>query len=336
MTERISKKYAVLFEIRLLHHFWLDEGATVFDLISSQEERDRRLLAYDMRKFFALEPTATTVATLDGLRGVHKSTTLGCIVAVPEGTVVPDDTAFEFALSVRNQALLNYTALTLPATKIYEIYYQPEKRTYRYKENVPVLSNLTGASRGAGAGKTLFLSREFPTLAATDTVESLVVVGNALMQLTSDQPGANTQQLGAPATSLPVFVHQGDVPAIVPPVGLVGAPARGILLADDIPDQVFSLIRIAAVRASDGDFSCIDGAGHPKAPHPVFQARFKNRSTFRQFFDKNSGATLSASATALPLTHFGNADTRQKPSEGLVKPQRSGVRITQLISEIFV
>lgn len=336
MAERIINGYKRLFEVRLLHHYWLDEGATVFDLIPDQTKKDTRLLKYDMRSFLAVTPTATAAKALSGFGGVYKNTALGCIVAVPNSAVLPPDAMFEFIVTVQNTAFYNYTALTLRPQKIYELYHQPEDKTYRYKENVSILSNRTGASRGTGLKKALFLSKGIPALAADDQVESLVLSRNALLQLTGDQPGAGTQQCNARATNLPVFVHQGDVPAIVPPTGLVGIPTRGVMLSGDITDNVFALIRLSAMRANDSDFSFIDSSGHAKTTHPVFQIRFKNRSTIWQYFNKSTGAVDSTELNPLPLTHFGNAGTKQKPSEGLVKAVRNGTKITQLVSEIFV
>ena len=261
---------------------------------------------------------------------------MGCLVAVPDSVVVPVDAMFEFVVTVQNAAFFNYTALTLRPQKIYELYHQPDDKIYRYKENVPVLSNLSGTSRGTAPNKALFLSKEIPALAANDQVESLVLSGDALLQLTGDQPGADTQQLSATASDLPVFVHQGDVPAIVPPTGLVGTPERGVMLSEDVTDNVFALIRLSAVRTDDEGFSLIDVDGHAKATPPVFQVRFKNRSTTWRYLKKSTGALDSPESKPLPLTHFGNAGTKQKPSEGLVKAVKSGTKITQLISEIFV
>jgi len=201
---------------------------------------------------------------------------------------------------------------------------------------VPVLSNLTGAKRTLGAGQVLFLSRDYPAPAASDAVEAMVLSAGALLQLTSDNPGATTQQLAASATDLPVFLHQGDVPAIVPPAGVVGAPARGVQLSDDVPDNVFALITLTAVRASDDDFSFVDGTGAPKTPATVYQVRLKNRSTWWTYLDKQTGAPGAPETQPLPLTFFGNAGTRQKPSQGIVKAQMSGARITQLVSEIYI
>lgn len=339
MAELIINGYKRLFEVRILHHYWLDEGATVFDLIPRPEQRDKRLLSYDMRPFLALAPTAATAKAFKAYRCVYENTALGCVVAAPQSTVLPVDTMFELVVMVRNAAFYNYTALTLQPQKIYELYHQPEDRIYRYKENVAVLSNLSGASRVAGLDKALFLSSEFPPLAVDDQVESLVLSGAALVQLTGDQPGAGTQQLNAIAADSPVFVHQGDAPAIAPPTGLEGAPSHGLILSGDITDDVFAFIRLSAIRADDDDFSFIDGSGEAKTPHPVFQVRFKNRSTKWQYLNKSTGALNSAEADPLPLTYFGNASPepkKQKPSEGLVKAVKSGAQISQFVSEIFV
>ncbi|MES2731551.1 MAG: hypothetical protein V4714_07375 [Bacteroidota bacterium] len=336
MAERIVIGYRRLFEVRLLHHYWLDEGLTLFDALSDQK-KDKYLLAYDRRPFLSVVPTAATEKVLKGLQSVFKNTALGFVVAVPKATLIPDDAVFEFVLTVQHADFFNYTALTLSERKIYELYYPPENKTYRYKENVPVLSNLTGVSRGAGINQSLYLSKEIPVLQPTDKVESLVLSGLALQQLTSDQPGALTQQLNAQATAMPVFVHQADVPAIVPPAGLVGTPARGILLSDDIPDNVFALIRMAAVRPGNADFSCTTG-GLAKIAYPVFQIRFKNRSTFWKYFNKNTGALVSTVPNPLPLTQFGNAGTKQKPSEGIIKVSFDNViatKVTGIFSEIF-
>lgn len=335
MAERIVNGYARLFEIRLLHHFWLDEGATVFDLMP-QARRDQRLLSYDMRSFFSIRPTVATAKALNGFRCVYKDTALGCIVAVPNGAVLPLDALFEFILAARSAALYNYTALTLRPQEIYDLYHQVENKTYRYKENAPFLTNLTGASRGAGASKALFLSKEIPALAADDKVESLVISNNALLQLTSDQPGAGTQELNAAAANLPVFVHQGDVPNIVPPAGFIGAPPRGVMLSQEITDDVFALVRLSAIRANDGDFSFLDANGRAKPTAPIFQIHFKNRSTIWKYLDRRTGTLKSAESDPLPLSYFGNAGTKQKASPDTVKAVKSGARTVQLTSEIFI
>jgi hypothetical protein len=336
MGERIISRYKKLFEVRLLHHYWLDEGATVFDLITDQLRKEVCLLAYDVRLVLATRPTK---ATEDGLRAfgcLFRQTVLGFIVAAPDAAIIPPETVFTFIVTVRDSRFYNYTSLTLRRQATYELLNPVDGKFYRYKENVPVLSNLTGATRGTGANTSLFLSREIPAPGASDQVESLVLSGGALLQLTSDGPGAATQQLDAHATNLPVYVHQADAPIITPPAGLTGAPARGVTLSPDVPNDLFALIRLTAIRADNDVFSFADATGAPRANPPIYQVRFKNRSTVWTYLDKHTGAMTSTEAGPLPLTYFGNAGTKQKPSRGLVKAQQNGAAVTRLISEVYV
>lgn len=334
-SERIVNGYARLFELHLLHHYWLDEGATVFDAMADAG-RQRRLLDYDVRKMFELRPTPMTMKVLDGIRAVFRATALGGVVAVPKGTAIPDDMTFEFTLVVRALDFFNYTSLTTAAQSVHGLFHPPSKSTVRFKENVAVFSNLTGASRGAGPNRKLYLSREIPALGAQDKVEAIVNVGGALVQLTGDQPGAGQQQIAAAVTNAPVYAHQGDVPSIVPPAGIVGTPpAKGITLSDDVDADTYAVVRITAVRAGDAGYSCTDG-GLPKATHPVFQIRFKNRSTIWRTFSRTDPAVMIQEAGPFPLTYTGNATTTQKPSAGIVTFEKNGNAISKIVSNVYV
>ena len=131
---------------------------------------------------------------------------------------------------------------------------------------------------------------------------------------------------------MPVFVHQGDV------------PVDGVLL-EDIPDDIYALIRLATVRADNDEFSFITAAGLAKTPAPVFQIRFKNRSTQWHYYHGNTGKNIPpffVEPAPLPLTFFGNASSapnkKQKPSQGLVVPQTDESvppKVLGLRSEIF-
>lgn len=321
--------FAALMEIWLMHHYWVDSGSTVFDSLTV--DRKKQILSpYDVRSFLSIAPLPSTKKKLAGLGCRFRDTAVGCVVGVPEERVIPADSIFEFAISIRDASFFNYTALTLLPQKLFR------SGEYSFKENVPVLSNTTGASRGAGPDKSLFLSRDVPALAADDKVESLFRSGTgALMQLNGDQPGADSHQLAPATAGFPVFVNQGDIPAIAAPPGVTGVPARGIALTGDIPDNVFALIRIHATRPDDPDFNIIDGTGHARAAGPVFHVRFKNRSTVWKYFNKNTSSLLATESQPLPLTRWGNAGTKQKP-ESLVKAEKDGDRIVRLVSDVYV
>jgi hypothetical protein len=213
----------------------------------------------------------------------------------------------------------------------------PSGRTIRYKDRTPVLSNVTGAARTMSGSKHLFLSCEYPA-GAGNRVEDLVAAGNQLRQLTNDQPGAAFQQLGAIA-DLPVYMHQGDAPAIVAPPGVVGAPARGVELSTDAPADLLAVIRLTPLRADDEDFSFVDANGHPRANCPIFEVHLKNRSTIWRYRNKGDGSVVSTEGQPQPLTYFGNAGTKAKPSPARVAVEldpNSPGRVAQLVSEIFV
>jgi hypothetical protein len=338
MAERIRIGYKRLFEVRILHHYWLDFGSAVFDTLP-ENRKNKLLLTYDSGTFLAVSPTTSTANKLKALKGVFKSTALGFVVAVPETTVIPANEVFTFCLKITDADFFNYTSLTFISRNIYELYYPVKDKILRFKENVPVFSNLTGASRGANPNKSLFLSAEIPAPAASDKVEFLNISGGALGQLTSSQPGAVTQQISAVAANMPVFVHQNDTPVLIPPAGLAGTPEKGILLTEEIPDNVFGIINISATNPADADFNCISG-GSAKAICPVFQIRFKNRSAFWRYLNKSTGVQTSESGAVLPLTALGNAGVnKRKPSDPLIKVQFESndptKRIEKIYTEIF-
>jgi len=346
MSERLSSSYQILFQVHILHHYWLDDGNVLFDTLPKDAlervalnlpertpTREQHLRGYDVRQFLTITPTPTTVKSLSGLGCIFKNTALGFVVIAPNSSVLPQDLQFEFVLTVKNPDFFNYTALTIRPQPITEVYQQAENKTCRYKKNVAVLSNVTGALRTVGLNKSLYLSKPIPTLSADDPVEALVQIGDALVQLTSDQPGAGQQQINAQASEMPVFVHQGDV------------PADGILL-EGIPDDVFALIRLAAARPDNDEFSFITAAGQAKMTAPVFQIRFKNRSTQWQYYHGNTGKNAPpffVEPAPLPLTFFGNASSaspnkKQKPSQGLIKARFDNSvppKVLGLSSEIF-
>jgi hypothetical protein len=328
MTGRVDLNYQTLFEVRLLHHYWLDEGTIIFDLITDPAQKNKRLQAYDRRSFLAVAPTAATATLLKALHCVYKDTALGFTVAASGLRAIPANVLFEFVVTVTHADFFNYTALTLPPQKVRELYHQAEDKTYRYKENVFVLANLTGTSRGTDANKTLFLSSKHPARGGRDKAENGVAAEAAPVSLAGNAPKPTLQRLSARTAHFPVFVSQDDVPVIVPPAGLVGAPKRGILLADGIPDTVFAVLRLTPVRADDDDFSFIDAGGHAKTPPPIFQVRFKNRSTLWRYLNKNTGAIYFAERNRPPLTYFG--------AEGLVNAEKSSSRIIRLVSERLI
>jgi hypothetical protein len=332
--ERVRIGYTRLFDVRLLHHYWLDEAAAVFDPTAATQ----RLLTYDVRRLLAVAPSATTAGVIAGLRGVFRMTGLGFLVAVPDDAVLPLDVPWEFFVTVADAEYATYTALSLRPQPVTDVV-DPAGVVHRYKANVPVLSNLTGAARGSGAGKRLFLSRAYVDGAdAGDGVEALVTSGTNLRQLTGDPPTPPIHVLG-PTSGHPVYVHQGDVPAIVAPAGTSGAPAGGVELAADTPPAVAAVIRLAPRRADDNAFSLANADGTPRTPARVFEVHLRNRWTTWRYRKKGDGTVTATEATPLPLTYFGNAGTKQKPSTAAVGVEfdpGNPAKIARLVSDIYL
>jgi hypothetical protein len=345
VIEVVRIGYTRLVDVRVLHHFWLDEGATPFDAIGDAGLKARRLLTYDVRRLLAFQPSEATAATIAGLRGVFRPTGLGFVVAVPDDTVVPLDAELEFFVTVTAPDYAGYTSLSLRPQPIVDVADpsaapgtgQPTVR--RYKANVPVLSNLTGVSQGTGANKHLYLSRDYPSGASSgDGVEALVTSGSNLRQLTGDPPNAPFHVLG-PRSGHPVYVHQGDVPAITPPAGATGAPSHGIELTAGMPPRIAAVIRLAARRPGSTDFSLVGANGRPMATTRVFEVHVRNRWTTWRYRRRADGTVTATESAPLPLTHFGNAGSKQKPSPGAIAVEADGADpavITRLVSDIYV
>ncbi len=338
--ETVRIGYTRLFEVRLLHHYWLDDGATVFDAIADEAVKTNRLLTYDVRRLLQVEPSAATVAAIKGLRGVFRMTGLGFLVAVPDDTVVPLDTTFEFFVTRTAPDYANYTALSLRPQPIVDVTDPADTEViHRYKANVPVLSNLTGASQGTGADKRLFLSQPYVNGAnAGDGVEALVTSGTNLRQLTGDPPAAPFQVLG-PKSDHPVYVHQGDIAPITPPPGSTGAPPGGIELTIDTPPRRRRRDPSRPAAGGRHAFSFANANGTVRTPTRVFEVHLRNRWTTWQYRDQGDGSITSTETDPLPLTHFGNAGTKQKPSTAAIGVERDSgdpPKITRLVSDIYV
>ena len=338
MAEQHAHAYSTLFEVRLLHHYWLDEGKTLFGRLPDEKQKPR-LLNYDIGVFLEIAPTPRTGQMLKTCRAFWSKTKTGFIVATSGEALIPAGTVLEWSLRVIDPDFFNYTAQTLRPQAIRECYTADKSARYRFRENVPVFTNLTGASRGSGENKMLYLSREIAPLDAGEQAEALFDLDGALCQLTADQSGETPvyQTLDADKAAMPAFASQRDVPEIMPPAGVTDAPSRGILLDDGVSGDLFAMVRIAAARGDDGDFSIIDSEGKPLASAPVFHLRLQNRRTWWRWIGRDGSESLSAEP--LPLTFYGNASGTQgiKPSVSSFRAEPDGENaVARLVSEIFI
>ena len=117
--------YKTLFEVRLLHHFFLDRASDLFDNMDLAG-KSRALKGYDVREFINIEPTAACAKVLRKYHFIYKNTPLGLIVGTRANftggkyfpTLGLDDTLqFTFKVSFGDIFFSNYTALPLLQTK---------------------------------------------------------------------------------------------------------------------------------------------------------------------------------------------------------------------------
>lgn len=343
MAERVKTGYQRLFEVRVLHHYFLDEGAVDFTALAPAARLRRLMSGYDVRQFLSFSPTSSTEKMLRELGCLYKTTNLGFVLAIPRGVKVPANAQFGFVATLQSGDFLNYTALTIRKQKILEIAYGETVR--RYKENVFVFSNNTGERRTINNQTWHCLSKEIPALdgATPYPAEAFATDGTALFQTLRDtaagMPNADRHTVGAAKNTLPVYAHQDDVPTLTLPDATT---LRGVELSDDLPDDTFAVIHIDA-STSNTDFKIVDSNNLPFSTCPVFEIHFKNRSTFWRYYNKTTGVFDDEPwpATPLPLTFNGNPTPvtphRKKgtPASMTIKMDPTGLLIDQLYSDII-
>lgn len=118
--EVFNFKYQLLCEVKILHHFFLDDVNTAFDSLPIAEQ-GRKLKQYDVRNWLNINPDAATVDTLGDHRLVYRPTKQGFVVVsqteAPNVPLLPlDELLLRFDLSFEVGASA-YTALPVGVTK---------------------------------------------------------------------------------------------------------------------------------------------------------------------------------------------------------------------------
>ncbi|MBW8333746.1 MAG: hypothetical protein K0M40_17110 [Prolixibacteraceae bacterium] len=120
--------YKSLFEVNILHHFFLNKGEQEWDKMS-QEDKDRMESKYDIREIFDITPTQESTKALSSHNCIFKKTATGILVGVkakPDelnpgkfNSFVPlaDDLTFRFLVKLKDLDFMNYTALPLQGTR---------------------------------------------------------------------------------------------------------------------------------------------------------------------------------------------------------------------------
>jgi len=119
----ITTTYAILFEVQLLHHYFLNSGTKHFSAMTAGEQAEM-MLKYDVREVLDIVPTSECRKALERHRCIFKRTARGLIVGLksepgqnPQTTKpfipITDDQLFTFHLHLKDFGFFNYTDLPL-------------------------------------------------------------------------------------------------------------------------------------------------------------------------------------------------------------------------------
>lgn len=123
-----SLLYKSLFEVNIMHHFFLNKGEQEWDKMS-QEDKDRMESKSDIREIFDITPTQESTKALSSHNCIFKKTSTGILVGIkakPDelnpgkfNSFVPlaDNLTFRFLVKLKDLNFMNYTALPLQGTR---------------------------------------------------------------------------------------------------------------------------------------------------------------------------------------------------------------------------
>lgn len=118
----VSITYNILFEVKIMHHFFLNRGTAIFDSMSVADQADV-MLKYDVREIFEIVPTEECMKIMNANKCIFKATSSGIIVGLRAESnqqqppkfkpfsSLADDLAFTFIVKLRDFDFMNYTAL---------------------------------------------------------------------------------------------------------------------------------------------------------------------------------------------------------------------------------
>ena len=196
--------YKILFEVKILHHYFLNKINDVFDNMTPSGKAEA-LRGYDVRDFISIEPTGTTAATLSKQHCIYRNTPTGLIVglqATKSGSkffpAIPlsDDLRFTFRLRFIDTYFTNYTAL--PLLKDGDSCYYLQNRKANSAKRFPFLAQFPAEfavgtysagdviSDNAANPSQLFIANKRTTAAApgADWINDQLVGGKPLQYLT--------------------------------------------------------------------------------------------------------------------------------------------------------
>jgi hypothetical protein len=106
-----------------------------------------------------------------------------------------------------------------------------------------------------------------------------------------------------------------------------------------VPHTVAFMMRLTPRRADNDAFSFANANGTVRTPVKVFEVHLRNRWSTWRYRNRSDGSVTDTESDPLPLTYFGNAGSKQKPSTAAIEAERDSTdpsRIVRLVSDIYV
>ncbi|MCF8243576.1 MAG: hypothetical protein K9J37_08735 [Saprospiraceae bacterium] len=278
----IQSKYPVLFQVKVLHHYFLDKSKTLFDNLSALD-KIRILAEYDVRNLLKIAPTPSTQRILEGHNLLFKPHGQGFAVlcqadgngVVGKGKKPEVGEKLRFWVKIVDPYFMQYSAGFLK-NELVRIEKSTDgrspdrffKQVYHLKNDGLGQSNSLAATPASYEPSSEYAPESIVQHDADlDTNMEFYIAQRAIATNTPPTTVANLDWLKleqiAPQNSNIRYVSQADLTELE--------------LADDIPQDTFALIEIEAT-AGAGAMHLYDGTDKLNAP--TFEVRFKNRLTW--------------------------------------------------------
>jgi len=120
--------YKSLFEVNILHHFFLNKGEQEWDKMS-QEDKDKMESKFDIREIFDITPIQESIKALSSHSCIFKRTSTGILVGIKAEAdkanpgkfksfvLLADNLTFRFLVKLKDSNFMNYTALPLQGNR---------------------------------------------------------------------------------------------------------------------------------------------------------------------------------------------------------------------------
>lgn len=144
------QRYDLFFQLRILHHYYLDKANQLFDTLSATD-KDIVIGRYDISDFIEIQPTSHCINNLAGNHcifkrikdrifvGIHsKEEKVNNAVKIYPRNTIENDLHFTFKLKIKDTSFSNYTNLPFRAYENRQLYFS--NRVHNSSKKFPYIS----------------------------------------------------------------------------------------------------------------------------------------------------------------------------------------------------